>query len=1161
MTMVDTLFGLIPAASTGQQWVARDLQLVNWGVYDGHHRVRFAPTATLLSGASGSGKSTLMDAYIALLMPHTTPFNGASNGGVVGRARGKDQRNILSYARGKLDESRTEDGTRQRVLRGDGRDTWSAIAMTWADQTGREFTGVRAWYVPAAARGLDDVVAVRATCDTAFDLKDLELGAPDRFSRTALTHLGLTPFDTDRDFIARLHSTLGIGAAGDGARAVALLGRIQAGQQITTVDALYKAMVLEEPDTFATADAVVEQFDKLSGTREQMITARQQVRALEPIREHRAQAVQAAERLTVVGDLGDVDDTTTPAGLWRAEHRLDLLRDVEQNLQHRHHQAQQEVVETSHRISAASAELDGVKETLWSSGGDRLATAQRELTAADARLADVTRARQRLDAVLESGLGTSVRTAGQFATLTDRAREALTDSGGKATARDAFGLAMSERKQAQASLAELHAEHAAVRSRRDNIPGHLHQARADLAHAAGLTPEDLPFVAELVEVRTEHEPWRDAFNLALGGFATLLLIDARHLGAFRRAINEVRTGRRITFEGVPTDTATDVALDPQTLPGRLDYRATPFTGWLKSELARRFDYLCVDTPGELSQHPKALSRSGQTSDGTRGAHGGQGRGNVLGFTNTRRLADLEQQIADAEQAVADAEQQVTDAEHRLDRIDTERQAYTQVADLTWDQVDVDAATAERDRWAQVIEDVTSGNPELTRLQARAAELEATIRSLTEQLGRSKGVTEDLTLRWSTITDDVDAAERALEDAQEHGSGLTTEQRTYLDRLLGGGTGSPRRTTGASTADAPPDTAAPGTPGAVDGARTTATADVAPAPHAKPVDPERALASFDATLARSADLMRADRDAAQNALGTARESLRRIFETFVERWPDPNLGTDPDTSYVDFDRILAELQANGLHELESQWRKSLLRLSGNDLTDLHSSLGRSVREIKERIRPVNDILADLPFADDDHRLRIDARDTQSQVVATFRKELRDLRDLLATEATDAERERRYTRMAKVIDRIRRTSPDFADLVDVRRHVRLSAEKVDLDGNHVALYDHIGEKSGGESQELVAFIVGAALRYQLGDAGAERPRYAPVFLDEALIKADARFTGRAIGAWRGLGFQLVIGAPNDKYGALEPHVDVKYVVLKDGEGRSRTKPVVGVEAAEG
>ena len=132
MTMVDSLFGLIPAASTGQQWVALDLQLVNWGGYDGHHRVRLASTATLLSGGSGSGKSTLMDAYIALLMPHTTPFNGASNGGVVGRPRGKDQRNILSYARGKLDESRTEGGTRESVLRGAVKFAALAAPLTWS---------------------------------------------------------------------------------------------------------------------------------------------------------------------------------------------------------------------------------------------------------------------------------------------------------------------------------------------------------------------------------------------------------------------------------------------------------------------------------------------------------------------------------------------------------------------------------------------------------------------------------------------------------------------------------------------------------------------------------------------------------------------------------------------------------------------------------------------------------------------------------------------------------------------------------------------------------------------------------------------------------------------------------------------------------------------
>src|SRR5947209_1586122 len=235
MSMIDTLFGLIPAASRGQQWVARDLQLVNWGGYDGYHHLRLAPGATLLSGGSGSGKSTLMDSYIALLMPHTTPFNGASNGGVVGRPRGKDQRNILSYTRGKLDESRADGESRSRVLRGDGRDTWSAIAMTWADQAGAAFTALRGWYVPASAR--------------------------------------------------------------------------------TTVDALYKTMVLEEPSTLATADEVVQQFDELSGTRDRMITARQQVKALTPIREHRGTIDDAAARLRVIDDVGSFTDASSPAAL------------------------------------------------------------------------------------------------------------------------------------------------------------------------------------------------------------------------------------------------------------------------------------------------------------------------------------------------------------------------------------------------------------------------------------------------------------------------------------------------------------------------------------------------------------------------------------------------------------------------------------------------------------------------------------------------------------------------------------------------------------------------------------------------------------------------------------------------------------------------------
>lgn len=192
--------------------------------------------------------------------------------------------------------------------------------------------------------------------------------------------------------------------------------------------------------------------------------------------------------------------------------------------------------------------------------------------------------------------------------------------------------------------------------------------------------------------------------------------------------------------------------------------------------------------------------------------------------------------------------------------------------------------------------------------------------------------------------------------------------------------------------------------------------------------------------------------------------------------------------------------------------------------------------------------------------ITPRENQSEPRRRFQRELREVRSLIEAASTDEERENAYRRMSRLIGKMRRTAPDFAELIDVRNHVRVSAERIHAaTKQHVALYDHIGEKSGGESQELVAFIVGAALRYQLGDASSARPRYSPVFMDEALIKADAHFTKRAIGAWRGLGFQLIIGAPNDKYSAIEPHVDVEYTVLTDMRGRSWAKPKVGVGAS--
>lgn len=1122
--MLDTLFGLVPEGSRGQQWLAEDLQLVNWGGYDGAHRVRFSPAATLLCGGSGSGKSTLMDAYIALMMPHTTPFNGASNGGVTGRPRGDEQRNILSYGRGKLDESRTEDGTRVRVLRGDGTDTWTAIAMTWVDKDDSRFTAVRAWYFPASARLLDDAVKVRGVVDGPFDLATLEEAANHRLSDAAVRATGLDTMPTDREFLARVHSVLGIGAAGGGAKAMSLLARIQAGQQITTVDELYKRMVLEEPETMGVADEVVSHFDELEDTRERMVTAQRQVRALTPIRESTAKIEASSEQLRLIDEIGQFNDAESLASLWVHRQRLDLLHAAETEVRKKKQAVDAEVTAGEVAAESAEAERDGLLEVLRNSGGDRLETAKREISQAERRLAEVARARQRFD----EGTGVHVDpidSENAFSALAERARVALADPQVKNAATDAYADARGAATQLRNAVKDLEAEQQQVENRRDNIPGPLHEARDVLARAAGLEPDDLPFVGELIEVRTEYEPWREAFNLALGGFATTMLIDTAYLTQFRAAVDSVRTARRIRYEGVHTGLQQTSYLDPGELPGRLDYRDTGFTGWLQQRLQQQFSYACVDSARELSEHSTALTINGQVSQGNRGAHGGHGARNVLGFSNQRRLKDLADEISGVRADLADAEAAQHTAQADLDALDARLAAYRVVTGVTWEEIDVAAVEDERQRWADIIEEITSGNPQIEKLQSQIDALKKTVDGLREDIGKARADQKVLKNRWADIADEVDAAMIALDEAQDAGRELGDDQASYLGRRFG-----------------------PADPVEQAGTRETP----------KPLE---RLGAFDSAIATASRLLAEDRDNAQDTLADQREQLRRTLENFLDNWPNPNLRADPDTSVPDFERILDDLETSGLHELEGEWKNSLVTLSGNDLTNLASALSRARREIQERIEPINRIMQELPFYDDNHRLQIVPRENQSEMRRRFMKDLRDVRGLIDTAGTDAERAHAYERMSRLINRLRRGAPDFDGLVDVRNHVRVSAEKIDADtGTHVALYDRIGEKSGGESQELIAFIVGAALRYQLGDADAERPRYAPVFLDEALIKADAHFTQRAIGAWRGLGFQLIIGAPNDKYSAIEPHVDAEYDILKDTTGRSWAKLKVGVDASQ-
>lgn len=1125
--VVDGLFehkDVVTPADDTMQWRAALLQLVNWGGFGGLTVVPLRGDATMISGASGVGKSTILDAYTALMMPSDTKFNGASNDAVAGRARGAGQRNLLSYLRGAVDvvdDPRTGRPV-EKLLRGKGADTWGAVAMTFVNDRGGRFTALRTYYVPRRATRSGDVQMQLTTHEGALALDMLEVAVPERFHANTLKKLfpGIRVHRTYAEFAAVLHARLGIGANGDGAKALRLLARIQAGNQVRSVDELYKDMVLERPSTFAAADRAIEHFDDLDTAHSAMRTEEQKLELLAPIVDLHDRRTAATRRLAELDSYGVTRDGDTPLRTWLLRKHLGLIEAAVVDNRAARASTGDELGTTTSAERTHLADLEAARQSHRDAGGSTLQSLalslEQEQVVREDRLARRSVMQERLLPLIDAtdaqapDVEAALLSGEAFAVLQMHAQQWLAgwQREQERIRRERDGVLRSQFPLSE-RRAELRRERASLESRAGRVPARMHELRAEVAHASGLSPDELPFVAELIDVAPEEARWRTAIETVLGASARLMLVPLDRLARFSAAIDGLQLRGRLTFEGVEPDLPDLGPADPERVAGKLVFQDSPFSGWVQAHVAEPSrNALCVESADGLGGQGFRVTLAGQTRNGRRGTHGRGDARSIIGFSNADAIAEVDAELAELEERLDGVGAEVARLDHRSRLLEQQRTSYDAVAGARFDDFDVDGsdrriADLERRR-AEILE----SDDGLQALEAQIGELTARL----EETRRTRYALEqrqrELNAAHAELVDAEDDVKDRLQAIEEAGEvGLGPEQEAAL---------------------------------AVDFAAAAAPAD--------PDDLER----FAETAHRLTERLR---DAVTDAEAEVRrvdDDLAQVFRVYKLQWDSPNLGATAD-SYPDYARILDEIRGEGLAARRSEWRRRLTEWSGQDLVPLVGAMAASVEEIEDRLEPINAILRRLEFGASRDRLRIRLRRLAPAHVQTFMKDLRALSSGSTTDLGEEALERRFAELSTFMQQLRRPSQvgdaaasltDRERLLDVRRHVEISAERYDhATGELRATYRTLGEKSGGESQELVAFIVGSALRFRLGDEMRSRPRFAPVFLDEGFVKADSEFAGRAVQAWRGLGFQLIVGVPLDKVTGLEPHMDELLAITKN------------------
>jgi uncharacterized protein YPO0396 len=1106
------------------QWRASLLQLVNWGGFTGLTTVPLRGDATMISGASGVGKSTILDAYTALMMPSDTKFNGASNDAVAGRARGVGQRNLLSYLRGAVDvvdDARTGRPV-EVLLRGKGSDTWGAVAMTFVNDQGGRFTALRTYYVPRRATRSGDVQMQVATHEGVLALETLEIAVPERFHANTLKKLfpGIRVHRTYAEFSAVLHARLGIGANGDGAKALRLLARIQAGNQVRSVDELYKDMVLERPATYAAADRAIEHFDDLDTAYSAMRTEEQKLELLEPITGLHERRVAATRRVAELDAYGVTVSGDTPLRLWLLRTHLRLLEAAVVANRDARKATADELSSTTSAEAALRGDLELAKEAHRAAGGSTLQSLglslEQEMVVRESRVGRRAVLQERLlplvdltdaDGVDVDGSLTSAET---FAALQKRAGDWLArwedDRDQVRRDRDAV---LRRQHPVSARQAELRRERESMESRAGRMPSRMHDLRAEVAQASGLSVEELPFVAELIDVATEEARWRTAIETVLGGTARLMLVPMDRLEQFSAAIDGLHLRGRLTFEGVELGLPDRGPGDPERIAGKLLFKDSPFSGWVQSHVEEPSrNALCVETTAGLSGDGLRVTLAGQTRSGRRGAHGRNDTRNIIGFSNEDAIAEIDAELASLDQQLAGLDAEATALDHRSRALEQLRTAYDAVAAARFDELDVEGSDRRIAELERRRAEILAADNQLQVLEAQIDDLAGQLEQARRKRFGLEQRQKELNDNHLELIDSEDLVNDTLQAMESAGRVVLTDDQ---DAALG--------------------------------------AEFAAA--AAPANPDD-LARFAENGQRLGERLRGAVADADAEIKRVDDDLAGIFRMYKFQWDSPNLGATAE-SYPDYARILDEIRGKGLAERRSEWRRRLTEWSGQDLVPLVGAMAASIEEIEDRLEPINAILRRLEFGATGDRLRIRLRRLAPAHVQVFMRDLRALSAGSTTELGEADLEKRFAQLSRFMQQLRKPSQigeasvgtsDRDRLLDVRRHVEISAERYDhTTGQLRATYRTLGEKSGGESQELVAFIVGSALRFRLGDEMRSRPRFAPVFLDEGFVKADSEFAGRAVQAWKGLGFQLIIGVPLDKVTGLEPHMDDLLAITKN------------------
>lgn len=1066
-------------SATGS-YVLTAMELYNWGSYDGFHQTPIDPAGTSLVGTTGSGKTTFIDAFMTLICANPR-YNLASTGGV------ESDRDLVSYVRGASGPGESKSPKHPSARPGR---TISGICATL--RRGDEMVRLAALFsfegTSSAATEMEKCwiltqnpeQTLEAWLVAYHDEGKRGLGRIEKNVQNFWLH------GTRKEYLARVRALFQVGD-----NAFSLLNRAAGIKQLTDIDSIFRELVLDDRSAFGRAAEVVKSFEDLSEIHQELEIARAQQKSLKPI----AECWEAFKKQS--DSLQELKAVETIAPVWFAEQSHQLWLAEKRRLDIATEESALLLQQLGDQRDEWKQQCDIHLQTYLQKGGasiDQLRKRVEEWEAVREVRANYSAQYQHL--VRKLGLPEEI----SFDSLTLNKAQAVKQCVAladvmKEQRSQTFQRGIVE-SEVRAQLLTLHQEIDEIRRRPgSNIPGEYHQFRSQLAAHLDVNEVELPFVAELVQVKPDDQAWRGAIERAIGGHRLRVLVSPDRARAALQWINSRHNHLHVRI----LETYLDV--EPRSFfqdgyARKLEFKAHPYRKAVEALIADN-DRHCVADPDALLSIPHAMTKEGLMSGKS---HFYEKRDQkllsadwVTGFDNRDRLAYLGKQVASVDLKLVAAVDAVRAAQDRLGSLEEANSAYLSIRDVEFTLIDLPGA-----------------NNQLIDLQGQ---LDYLTRPETDVALAKKLLDEAIAKRDSIEDAHIHAKVAYALSEKGRDSAAVMVEKTFSRAELG--------MTGVERSAA---------------AKYLPRLDTSELQDLNDIEREsyetlsrRISKNNDQLVELQSDLVRKMSDAKSRDTGALADVGRDLADV---------------PAYIERLRVLTE---EALPEKVDRFLTYLNRSSDDGVTQLLSYIDQEVILIEERIDELNSTLRRVEFQSGKYLRLV----TSKVIHESLRYLHASQRKLASARFVNDTGETHYRALKSLVEVLKDACAKSRNvsaraMLDPRFRLAFSVSVVDS-ATGVATEGRKGSQgdSGGEKEIVASYVLTASLGYALCPMGESRPLFGTIVLDEAFSKSSPSVAARIIAALKVFGLHAIFITPNKELRLLRLHTRSAIVVhKKDG-----------------